>query len=177
MAKKQAAGAVTDNPVARFVKDSAHQVWLAGVGAYTRAGEEGGRLFDSLVSLGERIESGARARVDARVRAAESRVHDVRDTASVAWERFEALFQQRVARALNGLQIPTARDIHELNRRVEALQKAVDRLTAEAAGPGKPAASRRKAPARKPAARKARARTGASRKAKGRPEAAARSAG
>jgi len=175
MAKIQPAGVVTGNPVARFVKDSAHQVWLAGVGAYARAGEEGGRLFDSLVSLGERIESGARARVDSRVRAAESRVQDVRDTATDAWERFEALFQQRVARALNGLQIPTARDVHELNRRVEALQKAVDRLTSEAAGAKKPAPPRRKAPVRKPAARKARA--PASRKATGRPDTAARSAG
>jgi len=176
MAKTQPARAGTDSKVARFVKDSAHQVWLAGVGAYTRAGEQGSRLIQRLVGLGERIETGARTRVDAGLGAAESRAREVRDSATEVWQRFETLVQHQVSRALNGLQIPTARDVHELNRRVEALQKAVDRLSAEGPGPKTPAPARRKAPSRKAATRKAHARAPASRKA-ARPPAAARSAG
>jgi len=42
--------------------------------------------------------------------------------------RIEALFTQRVSRALHALQIPTARDVQELSLRVEALQQAVERL-------------------------------------------------
>jgi hypothetical protein len=64
---------------------------------------------------------------------------------------------QRVARALNALQIPTARDVRELNQRVESLQKAVIALerraaeaaAAEAAAPGAKAARQRAAPARR----------------------------
>jgi poly(hydroxyalkanoate) granule-associated protein len=179
MAKTNPAGRLTDNQVARLVKDSAHQIWLAGLGAYARAEKEGSRLFDNLVSLGERIESGARARVDARIQAAESRARNARDTAVEAWDRLEEIFQQRVARALNNLQIPTARDVHELNRRVEELSRAVEHLTKAASSAGqarKPASARartkRKAAARKPSP--ARRVTG---KPPGRRKPAARSAG
>ena len=33
------------------------QIWLAGLGAFSRAEEEGNKLFDSLVQVGEELES------------------------------------------------------------------------------------------------------------------------
>ena len=33
------------------------QIWLAGLGAFSRAEEEGNKLFDSLVKVGEELES------------------------------------------------------------------------------------------------------------------------
>lgn len=45
--------------------------------------------------------------------------------------RAEGAIRFRVARVLNSLQIPTARDVQELNRRVADLQAAVDRLARE----------------------------------------------
>jgi hypothetical protein len=75
------------------------------------------------------------------------------DTATQAWGRLENAFEQRVVQVLNALQIPTARDIHELNSRVASLQRAVialERRAAQAAAParaaarGKPAARTRK---------------------------------
>ena len=50
MGKTNPAGLLMDNQVARLVKDSAHQVWLAGLGAYARAEKQGSRLFDNLVT-------------------------------------------------------------------------------------------------------------------------------
>jgi poly(hydroxyalkanoate) granule-associated protein len=179
MGKTNPAGLLMDNQVARLVKDSAHQVWLAGLGAYARAEKQGSRLFDNLVTLGERIESGARARVDTRIRAAESRAQNARDTAAEAWDRLEQLFQQRVARVLNNLQIPTARDVHELNRRVEELSRAVEHLTKEASSAsqaGKPARAGATTK-RKAAAKKAGAPRRGTRKPSGRRKAAAPGAG
>lgn len=160
MAKQNGSGLLADNQLTRLVAGSANQVWHVGRGAYTWAGSGGGRLVGGLMNLGGRLD-----------REAKSRVFEVRSSAAVAWERVESAFVQRVARALNALQIPTARDVRELNQRVESLQKAVvtlERRAAEAAvagaaaAPGKPprqraAATRRRSPAPKKAASATRA--------------------
>lgn len=145
MAKHNGTTPLVDNPLTRLVRDSASQAWSVGRGAYSFAGTEGGRLVGGLLSFGGRIDRGAK-----------SRVFEARSSASQAWSRLESAFVQRVARALNALQIPTARDVHELNSRVEALQKAVvalERRAAEAAKPAGPSRTARRKPAvrRKPA--------------------------
>jgi poly(hydroxyalkanoate) granule-associated protein len=142
MASNNGSKPFTDNQLTRLVKESANQVWHVGRGAYSRAGSEGGRLVGNLLSIGGRID-----------REAKNRVVGARDSATEAWDRLESAFVHRVARALNALQIPTARDVHELNSRVEALQKAVVALERRAAQAGerKP---RAKAPARAGARKK-----------------------
>jgi hypothetical protein len=111
------------------------------------AGPNGGGLVSNLRTIGGRID-----------REAKSRVFEARSSASEAWDRLESAFVHRVARALNALQIPTARDVRELNHRVAGLQKAVEALERRVAESG-PAAR----PGRKVAARKKS--TGAARKA------------
>ena len=161
MAKQNGSSPLTDNQLARLVADSASQVWHVGRGAYSRAGAGGSRLFGGLMNFGGRLD-----------REAKSRVFEARSSATEVWDRFEAALAQRVARALNSLQIPTARDVHELNRRVAELQKAVvslERRAAEAAA-AEPKPRRRRAPATRkrraatkktaPAARTARKKTG-----------------
>ena len=145
MAKNNGSNLPAGNQLARLVKGSASQVWQAGRGAYSLAGSEGSRLVGSLLNMGGRIDRGAK-----------SRVFEVRGSAVEAWERLESTFVQRVAQALNALQIPTARDVHELNRRVEALQKAVvalERRAAEAAVKPPRTAARKPAARKKPTAR------------------------
>jgi len=141
MAKYNGSRPFGDNQLKRLVKGSANQVWQAGRGAYSLAESEGSRLVGGLLGIGGRIEGGAK-----------SRVFEVRDSATEAWDRLESAFVHRVARTLNALQIPTARDVRELTSRVESLQKAVvalERRAAEAtAGPRAPkrkAGRRRKA--------------------------------
>jgi polyhydroxyalkanoate synthesis regulator phasin len=99
-----------------------------------------GGLVGNLLAIGGRVD-----------REAKIRVFGARTSAMEAWERLETAFAQRVARALNSLQIPTARDVRELNARVEALQKAImaiERQAAEAAAPKAQVQARRKATAR-----------------------------
>lgn len=156
MAKHNGTTPLLDNPLTRLVRDSAGQAWSVGRGAYLFAGNTGGRLVGNVLGIGGRIDRGAK-----------SRVYEVRSSASDAWERLESAFVHRVARTLNSMQIPTARDVHELNARVEALQKAVVALERRAAESAKRTAPARGKPAvrRKPAARAAsRARPAARRK-------------
>ena len=126
-------GHARDDKRATTLLDSANQIWLAGLGAYARAEEEGTRVFDQLVALGERVESRARDQVLRPFHAAERKVDEVRDSASGVANHIRLAFERRVARFLNALQIPTSRDVDELTQRVEELTVALDRMERRAA--------------------------------------------
>jgi len=135
------AGGLADNQLAMTVKESAQQIWLAGLGAFAKAQEEGGKVFDALVKEGENIQAKTRKMTD-------ERVAQVAGKAAGTWDRLEQVFEDRVARALGSLGVPTKQDIDRLSKRVVELSAAVQALTE-----GKPVA---KAPARsvaKPAAK------------------------
>ena len=137
MASNSGGTPFAENHLARLVKASASQAWHVSRDAYSRAGAESSRLVGGLLNIGGRID-----------RKAKSSVFEARNSASEAWSRLEDAFVHRVARALNALQIPTARDVHELNSRVAELQKAVVALERRAAQAAPPARSRRKPAAR-----------------------------
>ncbi len=150
--------------MSRSIVDSAQQIWMAGVGAFTRAQGEGSKLFEALVKEGMTIEKTTRTlatnRVDAVRDAVEDRVGVVRERAVDTWDRLETVFETRVQRALNRLGVPGREDLTELNARVNELNGELRKLgktgaAGSRAKEAKPAA--KKAPARKakPAARKA----------------------
>jgi poly(hydroxyalkanoate) granule-associated protein len=111
--------------MARSLRDSAQQIWMAGVGAFTRAQGEGSKLFEALVKEGMNIEQHTRklagGRVDAVRDAVEDRVGVVRERASDTWDRLEKVFEERVQRALNRLGVPSREDLADLTGRVETL--------------------------------------------------------
>jgi poly(hydroxyalkanoate) granule-associated protein len=112
-----------------LIRTSAHDIWLAGLGAYSRANKEGSRFFESLVELGAAVEKKARNQVARPFRAAERQMDGAKSAVNETWERLEMLFDRRVARALHSLQIPTQRDVAELTRRVAKLQTLVEELS------------------------------------------------
>lgn len=146
MAKKlkALAGSVTDNQLAATVRESAQQIWLAGLGAYAKAQEEGGKVFDALVREGESLQARTR-------QAADERIAEVADKTAGTWGKLEQVFEERVARAVATLGMPTRKDVEKLSKRVAELSELVELLAAEKAAQEKPA----KAPAKPRAARKA----------------------
>lgn len=102
------------------------QIWLAGLGALSLTQEEGGKLFDTLVQKGSELETTSR-------QAAGERIHGVRHQMSGTLNKLEQVFQDRVARALNGLGVPTDDDIQALSRRVEQLNRQIEALLAQRA--------------------------------------------
>ena len=114
-------------PMAVLIKGSAHKIWLAGLGAFSRAEKEGNRVFNQLASVGGELEKKARQQVSGPIEAAERGWNEARISAGDAWDHLELAFDRRVTKMLNSLQIPTHRDVAELSRRVADLQKAVDR--------------------------------------------------
>ena len=136
------------------VKDSAQQIWLAGLGAFSKAQEEGGKVFEALVKEGLTIQRKTQAVAEEKITEATSRVttmaSDIGSKAQGQWDKLENIFEDRVAKALAKLGVPSARDLEALSARVDALAKSSKAASAKAAA--KPAA---KAPAKKAAAKKA----------------------
>lgn len=135
------------NQMAERIKGSARQIWLAGLGAYTKAEEDTGRFFDRLVREGEEIESKTRGAVGRQVKAVESRVGEVKSRATESWDRLESVFDQRVSRTLGRLGIPSRHEIRELEDRVKKLEAALEK--AQKTSAPKKAPATRKAPAAK----------------------------
>ena len=136
------------------VKESAQQIWLAGLGAFSKAQEEGGKVFEALVKEGLTIQRKTQAVAEEKITEATSRVttmaSDIGSKAQGQWDKLENIFEDRVAKALAKLGVPSARDLDALSARVDALAKRSKAAPAKAAT--KPAA---KAPAKKAAAKKA----------------------
>ena len=113
------------------VKESASQIWLAGLGAFAKAQEEGTKVFDALVKEGVTIQRKTQAAAEERISEATSRMAsmatDISSRASGQWDKLETIFEDRVSRALKKLGVPTAREVEALNARIAELEKSLGR--------------------------------------------------
>lgn len=125
---KELAGSMTENKLAATVKESAQEIWLAGLGAFAKAQEEGGKVFEALVKEGESLQSRTRKMTD-------EGIAKVAGKAAGTWDRLEQVFEDRVARALGSLGVPSKNDIDRLSKRVVELSAAVQALTEGKAAP------------------------------------------
>ncbi|PHQ26228.1 poly(hydroxyalkanoate) granule-associated protein [Marinobacter guineae] len=121
-----------DAQLAAKIKGSARQIWLAGLGAYTKAEEDTGRFFDRLVQEGEQLENRTRGVVEKQIKSVEDRVEGVRERATGTWDRLEHMFDERVSGALRRLGIHRREEIDSLERRIEALEGELARLRKQA---------------------------------------------
>ncbi|MEO5686022.1 MAG: phasin family protein [Burkholderiaceae bacterium] len=157
-----------DSQLAASVKDSAQQIWLAGMGAFAKAQAEGGKVFDALVKEGVSLQRKTQAVAEEKLGDVtgkmSSMASEVSSKAGASWDKLENIFEERTAKALGKLGVPTAKDVAELSARVEALSAAVAKLSkspkaapVKAAAPAKKAAAKpaAKAPAKKAAAKRA----------------------
>jgi len=142
--------------MSRSLVESAQQIWMAGVGAFTRAQGEGSKLFEALVKEGMNIEQHTRrlatGKVDAVRDAVEDRVGVVRERATDTWDRLEKVFEERVQRALNRLGVPGREELSDLVGRVDALTTELKKLGVK---PAAKTAAKKAAPAKKAAAKRA----------------------
>ena len=148
--KKSAdSGAAGKNPaqLAGTVKESAQQIWLAGLGAFSKAQEEGGKVFDALVKEGLTIQRKTQAAAEEKITEATSRMatmaNDITSKATGQWGKLEDIFEERVSRALNKLGVPTSKDIDMLVARIDELNRSVAALRAKGAAARKSAAARK----------------------------------
>lgn len=112
----------------RDLRKYTHQIWLAGLGAFARAEEEGSKLFDSLVDTGRELESRTRDRSESRVEELKERV---RSRTGETMGKMEKAFDERLNKALSRLGIPNRREVEALQRRVQELTAALEQMSDE----------------------------------------------
>jgi poly(hydroxyalkanoate) granule-associated protein len=161
------------------VKDSAQQIWQAGLGAFTKAQVEGTKAYEALVKEGvsfqRKTQSAAEEKINEATQKMTSMATDISSKASGQWDKLESIFEDRVAKALNKLGVPSAKDIAVLIARIDALNASVQKLSPAKAAPkaaAQPAAApvaravpKKRLPAAKPAPRAAAKKGGASKAA------------
>lgn len=151
--KQLSADKKSGSQLAGTVRDSAQQIWLAGLGAFSKAQEEGGKVFEALVKEGLSIQRKTQAAAEEKITEATSRMtsmaSDIGSKASGQWDKLEGIFEDRVARALAKLGVPSAKDIDALMARIDELNRNVQALSNPAGA--QPARRSRPAAARKPA--------------------------
>jgi poly(hydroxyalkanoate) granule-associated protein len=118
----------TDDQLPGTIKGSARQIWLAGLGAYTKAEDDAGRFFERLVQEGEQLESKTRGVVEKQIKSVEDRVGGVRQKATGTWDRLETMFDERVSGALRRLGIHRREEIEAMERRIQALEAELHSL-------------------------------------------------
>jgi poly(hydroxyalkanoate) granule-associated protein len=123
----------------RVIRRSAHEIWLAGLGALTLAEEEGGKLFKVLVKRGAGTEALNKERLEKLI----AKVKPMRQDAGMALQKVGAGVDNSMASVLHRLGVPTRKEIQGLTKRVEELTRNLERKRPRA----KKAATARKATA------------------------------
>jgi len=151
----KSASGLLDSQIAGAVKDSAQQIWLAGMGAFAKAQEEGGKVFDTLVKEGMSLQKKTQGLAEDKIAEVTGKMSAMADTvtskAGQNWDKLEAIFEQRTAKAMSKLGVPTAKDVQALTARVDELAAAVAKLSKSGSAASKaaraPASRTRKAAA------------------------------
>ena len=137
------------------VKEQAQQIWLAGLGAFSKAQEEGTKAFEKLVSDGITMQRKVQTTAEEKLAEATQKVteaaHTLNERATGQWGKLENIFEDRVAKALQGLGVPSADELKALHERVAALEAQLGQATKPVAV--KPAAAKKTATAAKPASK------------------------
>ncbi|MEO7055448.1 MAG: phasin family protein [Caldimonas sp.] len=156
--RKNASGnSLFDSALASSVKESAQQIWLAGMGAFAKAQAEGKQVFEALVKDGTALQKKTQSAAEERFGEVSGRMTSMADEVSSKagrqWDKLESIFEERTAKALQKLGVPSSTDVQALKDRIDALTAQVAssaRTTPRAAAPAKTAAR----PAVKRAAKK-----------------------
>ncbi|MCE9660161.1 MAG: phasin family protein [Burkholderiales bacterium] len=162
--KKNMSGAsLFDSALASSVKESAKEIWLAGMGAFAKAQAEGRQVFEALVKEGSSLQKKTQGVAEEKFGEVTSRMTSMADEvtakAGKQWDKLETIFEDRTAKALKKLGVPTSKDMQALMDRVDALSAKVATRAKSAAksaaktAPAKTAAPKKRATAKAAAKR------------------------
>jgi len=145
--------------------DSAHSaaskdIWLAGLGAMAQAQaqarEQGSKAFEALVAEGLAFQKKSQAAAQEKIQEAAAHFNQLTQNLGAGLvqpvgakvDRLEHLFEDRVARALKSLGLPTAQEVAELQDRVAVLEADLAKAKAKSKSNAKSPARKRATPAK-----------------------------
>jgi len=150
MADKKAAGpaGLLDNALAQSIKESAQQIWLAGMGAFAKAQAEGTQAFEKLIKDGISLQKKTQGMAEEKISEVTGKMTamagEVSAKAGQHWDKLESIFEQRTAKAMSRLGVPSAQEMATLNDRIAKLEAALGKKPA--AKKAAPRAAAKKAP-------------------------------
>jgi poly(hydroxyalkanoate) granule-associated protein len=110
------------------MKSQAQQIWLAGLGAFSKAQQDGAKAFEKLVidgiSMHRKAQSNAEEKLAEATQRASSAVKQLNEGARGQIDRLEVLFEERVAKAMHRMGMPSLKDFQALEARIAVLEKA-----------------------------------------------------
>ena len=117
------------------VKSYARKIWLAGLGAYTKVGQEGSDYFQELIKAGQTVEKKGKKAVTEKLEAANAEIDEAKGEVSsfkgrveVQLDKVEKAFDSRVASALNRIGIPSKHDVETLSAKLDELTALLERV-------------------------------------------------
>ena len=117
------------------VKSYARKIWLAGLGAYAKVGQEGGEYFQELIKAGQTVEKKGKKAVSEKLEAANAEIDEAKGEVSsfkgrveVQLDKVEKAFDSRVASALNRIGIPSKHDVETLSAKLDELTALLERV-------------------------------------------------
>lgn len=117
------------------VKSYARKIWLAGLGAYTKVGQEGSDYFQELIKAGQAVETEGKKVVAEKLEAANAEIDEAKSEVStfkgkveLQLDKVEKAFDSRVASALNRIGIPSKHDVETLSAKLDELTALLERV-------------------------------------------------
>lgn len=117
------------------VRGYARKIWLAGLGAYARVGQESADYVKDLIKAGEAVEKRGKKTIDRELDAANSEIdsakeelRSVKGKVEVQLDKIEKAFDARVASALNRIGIPSKHDVETLSAKLDELTALLERV-------------------------------------------------
>ena len=117
------------------VEDYSRKIWLAGLGAYTKVGQEGSEYFQELIKEGQTVEKKGKKVVAEKLEAANSEIDEAKSEVSsfkgkveLQLDKVEKAFDSRVASALNRIGIPSKHDVETLSAKLDELTALLERV-------------------------------------------------
>ena len=117
------------------VKSYARKIWLAGLGAYAKVGQEGSDYFQELIKAGQTVEKKGKKAVTEKLEAANAEIDEAKSEVSsfkgrveVQLDKVEKAFDTRVASALNRIGIPSKHDVETLTAKLDELTALLERV-------------------------------------------------
>ena len=134
--KKPSPAGKEPSPTTGLVQESAQQIWLAGLGAFAKAQEEGSKVFQGLVKEGLDLQRQTKAAAEEKLAEAASKLRSMAEASNLSvsalsakaaqpWDKLESIFEERVAKALTHLGVPSQAEFEALQAEVAALKKKV----------------------------------------------------
>lgn len=124
------------------LNQSKQNIWLAGLGALAKAQAdaqaEGSKTFEALVKQGLQMQAQTQELAKKQwTEAAQQLGQLTSQVGDQPWGKLGSIFEQRVARAMASLGVPSPGEISALQTRVQALEEAVEKLSNRAKSSGK----------------------------------------